>query len=47
MALMVKDELEKLIKENENLKIYIEKYNKNIKPRVNKPLTFYKKLPLI
>lgn len=45
MALMVKDELEKLIKENENLKIYIEKYNKNIKPRVDKPLTFYKKLP--
>lgn len=45
MAIMVKEELEKFIKENENLKIYIEKYNKNIKPRVDKPLTFYEKLP--
>jgi flagellar protein FlaI len=45
MTIMEKEELTKLIKENENLKIYIEEYNKNIKPRVDKPLTFFKKLP--
>ncbi len=45
MTIMEKVELTKLIKENENLKIYIEEYNKNIKPRIDKPLTFFKKLP--
>ena len=44
MTFMEKEEIKKIINENKNLKNYIEKYYKNIKPRIDKPLSFYKKL---
>jgi len=44
MTFMEREEIKKIISENKNLKNYIEDYNKNIKPRMDKPLSFYKKL---
>ncbi len=45
MTTMGKEEIKKIIKENSNLSKYLEEYNKNIKARMDGPLTFYKKLP--
>ena len=45
MTIMDKEEIKKIIKRNENLKTYLEGYAKNIKPRMDKPLIFYRKLP--
>ena len=45
MTTMGKEEIKKIIEENPNLSKYLEEYNKNIKARMDGPLTFYKKLP--
>ena len=45
MTQMKKSEIRKLIQENPNLREYLVKYNMQIKPRIDKPLMFYHKLP--
>jgi len=42
--LMEQDEVKKMITENPNLGDYLKKYMVEIKPRMSKPLVFYKKL---
>jgi flagellar protein FlaI len=45
MTQMKKSEIQKLIQENANLREYLVKYNREIKPRIDKPLMFFHKLP--
>jgi flagellar protein FlaI len=45
MSKMTEEEVKKIVQENPDLKVYLERYDKELKDRMVNPLTFYSKLP--